>query len=715
MTRILLAVLCFFAMPIITNAQCHCDFIIPTDTLVWQFDGIEHHVQPGDTICFASGVRRGIGFQNLHGTKEHPIVITNMCDGSIVLEGRNWGNAVAIDNSSYVHMTGAANPAIPYGIEITGGIFGINFKLLTTNVEADHLKIGNTASVGFVAKTDPTCDPATWRGNFTMKNLKFHHNYLHHTGHEGFYIGNSHYDTGVIDTCNNSPLLVWEHDLDSVEVYQNELLHIGNDGIQVGGATHARIHDNVVHYFAEANNDQHMNGIQVGSGTTQALVYNNTIDFGGYAFADFGGGGTWYNNTARNCRSGGFILQDDAPNFAPTGYRIYNNTLVNYGGYGVDFYSLNPDTTKFVNNILLGSSYYMFYNGSRNTFKAYNNLTTTNAAAINFVDTASGNFHLQDPSTAINTGLNTGILSDKDGVTRPKGSAYDIGAYESLSTTNPPVVNTARFNFTNAEQGIPGWTDMAGSPHLGVITGYDMGLHVFASSISTAQWPPVSYAGSSYPGGVYNGTVQPAAVVLTNWFNYSAPYNSVVNNVLQGDNVEVTGLIPNHSYELHIGASRRTEGLAEQYGTMEYRFNGTIVRTLLITDNATNEVVVNVNSDANGRIGISARKISGTAMNFGYIGWLVINNLTTTAAKTASTEILAYPNPTTSSATLNLQSFKGQAVEMKLVTTGGQVLQTRVLTGSSCTINTAGLQSGVYMITLRSKDKVITTRLLVEK
>jgi predicted outer membrane repeat protein len=47
-----------------------------------------------------------------------------------------------------------------------------------------------------------------------------------------------------------------------------------------------------------------------------------------------------------------------------------------------------------------------------------------------FVNPAGDNYHLAAGSPAIDTGANVGVATDLDGVTRPQGNGYDIGAYE---------------------------------------------------------------------------------------------------------------------------------------------------------------------------------------------------------------------------------------------------------------------------------------------
>ncbi len=54
---------------------------------------------------------------------------------------------------------------------------------------------------------------------------------------------------------------------------------------------------------------------------------------------------------------------------------------------------------------------------------------------------SGGNYSLLLDSVAINNGLDlssTGFSDDYDGISRPKGLAWDIGAYEYVSATPPP-------------------------------------------------------------------------------------------------------------------------------------------------------------------------------------------------------------------------------------------------------------------------------------
>ena len=138
---------------------------------------------------------------------------------------------------------------------------------------------------------------------------------------------------------------------------------------------------------------------------------------------------------------------------------IQNNVLYNNGSPGFDgnaqVYIQRADTGLITlqDNILhaeSGQTYFLFGPGVGSlVFNAANNNLVYNAGAcpawdtgcVNadplFVNTASADFRLQAQSPAIDAGVNTGITLDYEGVSRPQGRAYDIGAHEFVTGTVP--------------------------------------------------------------------------------------------------------------------------------------------------------------------------------------------------------------------------------------------------------------------------------------
>jgi gliding motility-associated-like protein len=436
---------------------CHCDFTISLSATETTFDGAVKGVKPGDRICFTSGTRTGIGFKNIHGTKAAPVIICNKCDGKVILSAPiNWGNAVETLDSDFFRFTGSNNPAVEYGIEITGAQQGINLHEFSNEFEVDHLYVHDTGSCGIVCKTDPTCDPASWRGAFTLQNLFLHHNKIFNTGTEGFYIGNSHYDGGVTKVCSGVSTLIEEHQVDNVEISYNIINDTGNEGLQVGSTTRAVAHHNIITNAGNKNSDPaQANNFQAGSGTQMTAYANIMNGSKGYGVVDTGGGGTYYNNIMMNNLSGGMQLQDIVPNWsvdlvtgAYVGYKIYNNTFINNKGYGIWMYSENPGMTYYYNNIVVGQGevnykYVAYNNQPKNKWTESNNVRTQDITTVKFLDPNNLDFRLLTGSPAIDGGKDLSAApfsldNDYDGNKRPDktGGAFDVGAFE-FQTSGP--------------------------------------------------------------------------------------------------------------------------------------------------------------------------------------------------------------------------------------------------------------------------------------
>jgi gliding motility-associated-like protein len=425
-------------------AQCGCNFVISLSAAEFKFDGIAKGVKPGDKICFASGTRVAIYLDNINGTAAKPVIISNMCDGKVTIKNASTASyGIEVHRSSFFQITGAANPAEKYGITVDGGNMGLDIKELSTNFEVNNLKVFNTGYAGIVAKTDPTCNPNTWRGNFTMRNTSFHDNDVSTLGGEGFYIGSSHYYTTVSRVCGGSTIQVQEHEQIGVHVYNNTVHDTGRDGIQVGSTTSdCSIHHNTVYNFGVTNEFSQQTGIQINPGTN-ADCYNNVVNKGtGYGvFLGGRGGSRLYNNVIMNSLQGGIICQDYAP-VDPTGYIISNNTLVNNNDYGIYMFSQNTSQNQFINNIIIASTqptfqYVRLNNPAAIKWTDVNNIKTNSSAALKFVNPNASSlaydFRLQTGSSAIDFGKDVtsyGFTFDLDDKARPKGGKYDAGAYE---------------------------------------------------------------------------------------------------------------------------------------------------------------------------------------------------------------------------------------------------------------------------------------------
>lgn len=414
-------------------AQCKCDFTISLNAAEYFFDGVKKGVKPGQTICFESGVRTGFQLRNIKGTKANPVIITNKCDGQVTLNApSNWGNVLSVEGCSNIILHGSNNPNLEYGIKITGGQAGLNFQKLTTDFEAHHIEVGNVGCSGILAKTDPTCDSKTWRGNFTLRNANIHHNKVYGAGCEGFYIGNSHYDTYVTKTCGLVKKQIYEHGIDSIEIYFNDIQNISFDGLQVGGAKNAIVHDNYINNVGIGGELYHQNGLQIGGGTTGANVFNNWIEGAqSYSIIDGGGAGTYYNNVLLNAKEGAIILMKDK---ATTGARIYHNTIVNNGKAVLTMFTECIDPVKLQNNIIVfpvGALLYKYNYQPKNLLVEGANIITQQIEMVGFKNVEKKNFRLAYGSQGIDFS-NESITFDYSD--RARDSKPDAGALESVCT-----------------------------------------------------------------------------------------------------------------------------------------------------------------------------------------------------------------------------------------------------------------------------------------
>jgi trimeric autotransporter adhesin len=246
-------------------------------------------------------------------------------------------------------------------------------------------------------------------------------------------------------------------------------------GIQVYGhvagdtITHLVIHDNEIY-----NNT--MTGIELGGsdGNTDfvqdAFLYNNILwnnangapvshmVFGGVELQGLDandGTYTLYNNTFyANSPAHNGIQAGGAIAFGTNGVRsvsLTNNIF--YGAPGSPCYLYFDDSSAPAASRVLFSNNLYFAAGSGPSGCNYN-VGSINVgsdakgvnANPNFANPSASNFHLTAGSPAIDAGIDTGITTDFDGVARPQGSAFDIGAFEFVSGSGarlPPPINVS--------------------------------------------------------------------------------------------------------------------------------------------------------------------------------------------------------------------------------------------------------------------------------
>ncbi|MEP6614741.1 MAG: right-handed parallel beta-helix repeat-containing protein, partial [Mucilaginibacter sp.] len=396
----------------------------------WQVDGTK--IAAGSVLCIPAGTRGALLLKNLKGTADKPIIIINKGGQVTFSAALTAGYAFKTQNCRYFKIEGSGASGIRYGFAVDGGNIGMTMDDLSSDFEIQNVEVRNSGFAGIMAKTDPTCDAATQRGHFTMKNVLLHDNYVHKTGGEGFYVGNSFYAEGMSIACGK----VLPHDVVNARIYNNLTDSTGCEGIQVGSAVSGcEIYGNTVKSpglkpFANGQD----NGIQIGEGTG-GKCYNNLIkNAPGNGIIVLGlGDNLVFNNFILNAGANGIFADSrytPGPNF-----QFINNTITAPAADGIKLNSETIPMNTVINNVIInpGSGTAVFKKSKDVKLTALNNYVNKDVTTCMFVNFNYDDFHLLSSSPLIDTGADVspyGVSFDFYNTTRPSGSGFDIGATE---------------------------------------------------------------------------------------------------------------------------------------------------------------------------------------------------------------------------------------------------------------------------------------------
>jgi hypothetical protein len=418
---------------------CNCKYTVPVTTGTSTVDGAALGIKPGDIICLKGGSTYGnIVFKNIKGSSTAPVKIMN-CGGNVTINATGKPYGIKTMYSSFLRITGGSGTT--YGIKINGGHQSVTLESLTTNIEVDHLEIGNSGFAGIMAKTDPTCDNATIRGNFVMKDVKLHDNYVHDTGGEGFYVGHSYWTKGVSTSCGTR----YPHALEGVKIYNNVVKNSGWEAIQVGSTpTGAEVYNNRIENYGVKNVEYQNHGVQFGEGAP-GKFYGNFIKGGkGNGLIIMGNAENFiHDNVIVSTGMDGIFIEDRTTG---PGFKVINNTIINPGTNGIRLYSDLVSKNEVYNNIIVNPGSYTKYTYPRSGNDAYvyllnktmpikmmNNHFTRDINSVKFVNYSANNYALSSSSPVIGKGTNISIFNiTLDYAKKPRlsGLTYDIGAYE---------------------------------------------------------------------------------------------------------------------------------------------------------------------------------------------------------------------------------------------------------------------------------------------
>jgi hypothetical protein len=427
--------------------SCGCDLTISKSGY---YDISKTTIKPGQKICVAAGAYSYLIFHNIKGAANAPVTITN-CGGAVRFTSFDVNakySGIEIRNGNFVKLSGKGVTTINYGFKIdtTASMWSaVSVSQRSSEIEIENIEVANAGFAGIMAKTDPTCDPATWRENFTMRNVSIHDNYIHNTYGEGIYVGNSFYD-GMVRKCDGIDRTVYPHIIYGLKIYNNTITDTGAEGLQYACAPDADVHHNIIRNagltpFALYQS----NGLQVGGGGG-GNVYNNIIvnaQATGIIMIGYLGNNKIYNNLIIEPKESGILCDNRASTVPNTTILFANNTIIKPGIDGMRLYN-EVSQNWVVNNAIIqpktaGAYISLLKNNGLVivSAKEQNNLKTALGPATFFVNPAGGDYRVRSGAALIDTGLDMtsqGIGMDLwDGV-RPVNFKFDIGAVEYGNT-----------------------------------------------------------------------------------------------------------------------------------------------------------------------------------------------------------------------------------------------------------------------------------------
>lgn len=370
--------------------DCNCDHVIsPPDSRATSLiiDGEAMGVKSGETVCISAGFYNQIRIVKMSGEPGLPIIIQN-CGGVVeVGDAVNFGRWYAVDIglSKYVRFTGTGVASTRYGIKL-GKSGDTALKIgRSTDIEVDHIDVGNANFAGIMAKTDyggkvPVNAPE-------MNNLNIHDNYIHDTRGEGLYIGET-----------RTPGQDFRH----LEIWNNVITRSGLDLLQVANVIEdVQVHHNVLYDGGYRRILGQNKGLQIGDNSV-GKYYNNFIINSVSNFMIVMGSGDIdiYNNYLQGAGDPAFFIDNRSVTLRGKAINVRDNFMMEVrptAPFINVFNEINP--VNITGNRMEGGNKDVGYGsgaGAHNVTVSGNSVMAIER--VKFIDPASDNFALATES-----------------------------------------------------------------------------------------------------------------------------------------------------------------------------------------------------------------------------------------------------------------------------------------------------------------------------
>ena len=331
----------------------------------------------GDTIFISSSRTNPLRFQFTNGDTNNPLVIINK-GGQVKIASPNsysWG-AITFENCKYIKLSGDGHENYKYGFELSADQCGLAFSGLSSDCEAEFIKISHDGFFGIMAKKDFNGTPPFPYPVF--ENLSIHDCFIENVS-EGMYLGET-----------KSPGMEFKH----VKIYNNIVRNTLRESIQISNMVEdIKIYNNTLLNAGLANLTSQTNILQIGNNSIVNAYNNILIKAPSMGIAVFGKGNCKFTNNYIDSNMGVFIDNrsindrqtplDIKRNYfrAINGNQIIKNyNEINYITIQDNYYE--TDITFFLNQ-----------SGNINNFTEVNNCLAS-IPEIEFTDPSSNDYSL---------------------------------------------------------------------------------------------------------------------------------------------------------------------------------------------------------------------------------------------------------------------------------------------------------------------------------
>ncbi|MEX2232833.1 MAG: T9SS type A sorting domain-containing protein [Cyclobacteriaceae bacterium] len=376
--------------------DCNCDHVIsPPDSRTTSLiiDGEVMGVKAGETVCVSGGFYMQIRFTKMSGEPGHPVTIKN-CGGVVEIgDAVNFGRWYAVDIafSKYVRFTGTGVADTRYGIKL-GKSGDTALKIgASTDIEVDHIDVGNANFAGIMAKTD-------YAGNVPanapeMNNLNIHDNYIHDTRGEGMYIGET-----------RTPGQDFRH----LEIWNNVVTRTGLDLVQVANAIEdVHVHHNVLYKGGLRKLVGQNKGLQIGDNSVGQYYNNFIIGSASNFFIVMGSGDIdIYNNYLQGAGDPAFFIDNRSVTLMGEPINVRDNFMMEVrltAPFINVFNEKNP--VNITGNRLDGSNVDVGYGSGAGANVTVSGNSNMAIERVQFIEAATDNFALASESPYRGLGL----------------------------------------------------------------------------------------------------------------------------------------------------------------------------------------------------------------------------------------------------------------------------------------------------------------------